>query len=302
VKSHNDIIFIFDPDMILLKPITHEFGNGESVIDGKPYAQKYGYGSGWLRNIQQDIPSLWNDNGKASAENHKDSILHKLSYSDAGHDYAVGPPYIGTINDIYSITKLWCKFVPNVYKLHPHLLAEMFAYSASAAHLKLPHMVKTNFMVSDVGMGNMEGWDDYFDNNKHIKDETLCEDVMKLNDEEDVPFVMHYCQRYMIGQHFFGKKRLPTPFFTCEMKYLLIPPAKVSLLYDYKIPPRPHRPPGEHKPMNQRETKRNAIAVCLMTKKVNEALHFFKMNHCDGSDSSFDVNAVDVDHSLDLWK
>ena len=54
--------------------------------------------------------------------------------------------------------------------------------------------------------------------------------------------------------------------------------------------------------MNQRETKRNAIAVCLMTKKVNEALHFFKMNHCDGSDSSFDVNAVDVDHSLDLWK
>lgn len=40
---------------------------------------------------------------------------------------------------------------------YPELLAEMYAYSIAAAHLKLPHTNLENYMTSDVGSW-AEGW------------------------------------------------------------------------------------------------------------------------------------------------
>ena len=44
-----------------------------------------------------------------------------------------------------------------VYEGHPHLLAEMYAYSVASAHLELPHLRLDNYMTSETEAYG-EGW------------------------------------------------------------------------------------------------------------------------------------------------
>ena len=44
-----------------------------------------------------------------------------------------------------------------VYEEYPELLAEMYAYSISAAHNKLPHLRLDHYMVSNIDASG-EGW------------------------------------------------------------------------------------------------------------------------------------------------
>ena len=89
----------------------------------------------------------------------------------------------------------------SIYLPQPYLLAEMFAYCLAAAHLKLAHQTANSFMVSDVGSGAGEGWE-YIDK---LPDDEVCHE----KSIEEVPNVIHFCQRYGLGQYFFGKRKLP---------------------------------------------------------------------------------------------
>ena len=151
-----------------------------------------------------------------------------------------------------------------------HLLAEMFAYCLAAAHLELHHQTAASFMVSSTGSGPGEGWS-YVDK---IPDEDTC----KPNSipPEDLPNVMHFCQRYGWGPYFFGKRKLPHSFLTCGSPMLEDPPA--TLLKDYNDA---KFPGGNTKAFGEQEAKRNVFVVCYMIDLLNEAAAYYKANHCN---------------------
>ena len=104
-------------------------------------------------------------------------------------NFAAGPPYMATGHDFYLIADKWAEFGVGTHKQYPNLLAEMFAYCLAAAHLKLPHQIAQSFMISDVGVGGMEGWNQYIDK---VNATNVC--IPGAVAQENMPFVLHYCK------------------------------------------------------------------------------------------------------------
>ena len=286
VLNEDAIVILLDPDHILLRPLTDDFSDpahlfradmgNRKVTHGRPFAQEYGYGADWKR--------------QAIEVSEEDSPARKLTQKEAADYYPAGPPYLATGRDFYTLVKKWTDYVPKVHKVYPHLLAEMYAYSMAAAHLELPHQMVRSLMMSDTG-NQREGWNLIDD----LSLEDACQfglDIRKT--DRSLPGVMHYCQRYMIGKHFFGKRRLPKDFLTCEKSLLYEPPPDVGTKYDYKIPPPPHKPVGEKKPLNQMQQRRESFAICLITRTLNDAATYWKKNACE-------EGKANLNKRLDLW-
>jgi peptidyl serine alpha-galactosyltransferase len=192
------IVILVDPDQLILRPFrNNDFTNTNwafipagttpynKVEHGRPMGQLYGFGLQWRDKV----------NMTAIVPN---SPVAKLSRKQAQAGYIVGPPYAATAQDMYQIVSTWCSFARPVYKQYPFLLAEMFAYCLGAAHEKLPHQTARSFMISDVFTGNMEGWS-FVDK---MPDKNVCGNFL----EDEVPNVLHFCQRYGLGRFFFGKR------------------------------------------------------------------------------------------------
>lgn len=286
ILNEDAICILIDPDQILLRPLTEDFSDPAHVFradmgkrtvqHGHPFSQEYGYGADWKKHA---VPI-----------SEKDSPARKLTNREAADYYPAGPPYMATGRDFYRIVKKWTEYVPLVHKIYPHLLAEMYAYSLAAAHVELPHQMVRTLMMSDTG-NQREGWSLIDD----LSTKEACEFGLNIrNADRALPGVMHYCQRYMIGKHFFGKRRLPKDFLTCEKSLLFEPPPDVGAHFNYKIPPPPHKPPGEKKPLNEMQQRREAFAVCLITRRLNDAATFWKQNACE--EGKGNLNKV-----LDLW-
>ena len=280
----DDIVVLLDPDQILTQPITGDFSSFSSVHNNKhhskkvqhgmPFGQLYALGDKWtnfhLANITKDEQS---------------PAIH-VSSKDAIRYYRVGPPYLATVQDMHRIAIKWAEFAPLVHEEYPHLLAEMYAYCIAAAHLNLKHQVMNTLMVSNTGMGREEGWD-LIDG---LQSDHTCWNASfqteNLNHMQDLlPTVIHYCQRYMIGKWFFGKRKMPKDIFSCTSPLLQMPSIEesktLSTIYNYAIPPPPHKPPGEHKHI--RHPKREAFMFCYLTNAVNEAAMFYQERHCHGT-------------------
>ena len=147
----------------------------------------------------------------------------------------------------------------------------MFAYCLAAAHLELPHQTAASFMVSSVSAPG-EGWK-YIDN---IPDESICQpDTIS---HEDLPNVLHFCQRYGWGPYFFGKRKLPHSFLSCDSPLLKVPPA--TLLKEYT---NASFPGGNSKAFDAKAAKRNVFTVCYMIKTLNDAATYYKEHHCDAT-------------------
>lgn len=122
---------------------------------------------------------------------------------------------------MYEIAKNWVKFVPMVHAEYPHLYAEMYAFCIAAAHLNLPHELVEHLVVSDSfiggdgwpsGVAGGEGWP-FIDNLlKNTGKENICGTMMNesidyLHSPSSVvplPTLIHFCQRYIVGEWFFG--------------------------------------------------------------------------------------------------
>jgi len=303
----NDIVILLDPDMVLLRPFTQDFTPSSTyqpkfarrktppytkVTHGQPFAQEYGFGSSWA-----DL-NLTRITGSSS------SPALKVSNEAARLDYPVGPPYVGTANDMFKIAQKWVEFVPRTHKEHPHLLAEMFAYCIAAAHLQLPHVSIASMMVSDQEVRE-EGWD-MLDN---VAKEDLCEfgasatslvgdtlskmNEMKTNKDQlktvaQIPNVLHLCQRYMVGEYFFGKRKLPYDYFSCESPILATPPANLGGMYDYRV--RPGESRDQHIPLDPSTLKRSVFMICSATKALQDAAVYFKTQHCTGDEEGSHTN------------
>uniref|UniRef100_A0A7S4ITR3 Uncharacterized protein n=1 Tax=Odontella aurita TaxID=265563 RepID=A0A7S4ITR3_9STRA len=293
MKNEDTIIVLLDPDHILLRPFSDDFSNDDEIIvtgthmenrrfkveHGSPFGQLYGLGAKW-KEFDLDVIA-----GKESPAN-------EVSTSEAIRDYPAGPPYLATARDMYQISMKWAETVPKVHAEYPFLLAEMYAYCIAAADKKLPHQIVDSLMVSNTGMSRGEGWK-FVDK---VPAEEVCEYASNLDHKKHaLPNVLHHCQRYMLGKHFFGKRRLPKDFFTCESPMLIEVPGDIALKYDYRIPPPPHKPPGEKKPVSKKIVKRETFMLCAVTTALNEASEFFKRHACEG------VKGTDYSKSMDLW-
>jgi peptidyl serine alpha-galactosyltransferase len=267
--NEDAIVILVDPDQLIMRPFTNnDFTNTEwkfltskpytNVVHGQPMGQLYGFGLQWKTQVNMTALGFPN------------SPVDQLSYKQAQAGYIVGPPYIATARDMYKIVTQWTIFAHGVHAQYPFLLAEMFAYCLGAAHQQLPHQTAQSFMISDIGAGKGEGWD-YIDK---IPDDEICDNF----NIDDVPNVLHYCQRYGMGNYFFGKRKLPKNFLSCESPLLMEPPKNVLQKYTFA-----NFPPNNRKEWTPINAKRNAFAVCYMIKVLNEAATHYKNHHCQGN-------------------
>jgi hypothetical protein len=277
-NNPDDVVMLIDPDMILLRPITGDFSNPRDVTvtkkhqrerkyfvkHGAPFAQKYGFGAQWRT---FDLAAI------AGA----DSPAKDVSQADGTAFYPVGPPYMGTVTDMYQIAKKWTEFVPGVHKQYPHLLAEMFAFCIAAAHLGLKHQIIDSLMISNVEMTDGEGWK-MIDNITSDKVSSMCDFASNPDhSQQSVPTLIHYCQRYAIGDWFFGKRKMVKDFFECDAPLMKFPPLDIVETTTYK-----HIFNGQRKELSERDARREGFVTCAVLGALNDASKFFKLNACGG--------------------
>jgi hypothetical protein len=126
------IILLLDPDMILLRPLLHDFTdqeiiyasadkNGSShpkgslsriVQHGNPIAQQDGYLSDAWMNF--NVSYITQGGSFPSFKKHDGSLY-----------WNSGPPYLSTVRDMWKMVSLWKDYVPRVYEEYPQLFAEM---------------------------------------------------------------------------------------------------------------------------------------------------------------------------------
>ena len=285
MEHDESIIILMDPDQILLRPFTNDFTNSSEkwrlkagrnkwkVEHGSPFSQQYGYGLQWLR--------------KPNPENvfrGENTPILNLTTKDA-YDYytGMGPPYIATAKDMYSIVSKWAEIVPRVHDEYPFLLAEMFGYNLASAHLGLKHTIAHSFMVSDVWAGG-EGW--------KLIHAVESKDVCHNFPQSELPHVIHYCQRYFVGKYFIGKYRLRKDFISCKAPLLNVPPADIAVRYKRAfMPPHPNGGPLEEKNLTRPNlAKSEAFMVCAMIRALNEAAVYYKDHHCDKATANYEYN------------
>jgi len=285
--NEHAIVILMDPDQLIMRPFTNnDFSNTEwkfipkdetpytRIEHGKPMGQYYGFALQWLDKV----------NITALAGN--DSPIAKLPRDQARRGYIVGPPYVATARDMYTIVQQWSDFAKPVYEMYPYLLAEMFAYCLAAAHTELPHQTASSFMISDVLTGNMEGWS-YIDK---MPDNEICGGW----GVEELPNVLHFCQRYGLGKYFFGKRKMPKDFLSCESALMAEPPHDLMDKYEYAV-----FPGGNKKEWKAELKKRNAFVICIMIPALNAAATYFKKQHCDAATANYEKSLIFFDH-LDM--
>jgi hypothetical protein len=142
----------------------------------------------------------------------------------------------------------------------------------AAAHLGLKHQMARGFMISNVGAGSGEGW--AFLNN-------VTDDACRISElSETVPHVIHFCQRYSIGEFFSNKYKVPPNIMSCDFPLLELPPLDIAATATYS-----HYGDGEIKVWSGtgkkiREKYRHTYMVCSIMSALNQAATFFKDHHC----------------------
>lgn len=202
----DSIIFLLDPDMILLRPLLHDFSKQQMIYasaapkgserppnrikqvqHGRPWAQQDGYlGNDW----QGFNMSYISQGGK----------FPTFEKTDGGMYWNSGPPYLSTARDMWNMVSLWKDYVPRVFEEYPNLFAEMFGLVIAAVHLNLPHTLVKSIVVSNTQTPLREGWAFVDD----LPDESVCH-VESWAQIPKMPIILHYCGRYMLGKFFFSK-------------------------------------------------------------------------------------------------
>jgi peptidyl serine alpha-galactosyltransferase len=275
--NEDDVVILIDPDMALLRPITSDFSSewdtvisekrrkhlvGTRVEHGKPFAQTYGLGTQWQK---FDLDKIAGEDSPAKQVNKDDGALY----------FPVGPPYLGTVRDMYQISLKWTEFVPKVHAQYPYLLAEMYAYCIAAAHLELRHQIVDSLMISNTNTGG-EGWPLV----DKIPPGEMCDFAAHPDQNKyALPSVVHLCQRYSVGNDwFFGKRKIPHDIYECDTPLFIEPPKDLATLYTFKRPPNAK----EQTDLSPKIINQESFMICFLTTLINEASMFYKANACPG--------------------
>ena len=275
----DDIIILVDPDMLMQRPFVNDFSSFPNhiwqpqfrdnpdeiyhkITHGHPMAQDYSFGAAWLRAGQANWTHVVGP----------DSPVHDVSNKEARVFYAAGPPYMLTARDMYRVVYHWAKFLPRLFDLFTGFMVEMYGYCTAAAHLGLKHQMANGFMVSNVEMTGGEGWaflDEVKGKACHLSELT-----------ETVPHVIHFCQRYAIGDYFLSKYKLPVDFLSCDFPLLELPPVDIAETATYS-----HYGNGDIKewdPDSKRikQKYRHSFMVCSIMNTLNKAATYYKDHNC----------------------
>jgi len=277
----DDVIILLDPDMILIKPITHDFSkSGVIWVDnpkvedmvvrhGNPISQEDAYLSNeWLHFNFTYIT------GDAK------SPAYNVRKGNANKHYNTGPPYLATVKDMWKIVTKWTEMAPLVFDIYPNLFAEMYGYCSATAHLKLPHTMIKSIVVSATKSEDREGWE--------LVDALPLNQICQPPATANLPFILHYCQRYRIDKWFWSKYRIRSNFLSCEVNLLTMPQSNItSIFYQFTPPVGPGKPIGPRKNITAEQAKRESFMLCQIIPKVNEAVEHYKQKHCDPTTANF---------------
>ena len=284
---------LMDPDMVLLRPLLHDF-SGQNMIytqrkprtkvvrHGYPMAQQDGYlNSEWLNFNRSYIT--------------QSAHLTRITRKDGDLYWNSGPPYLATVRDMYNIVRLWKDYVPRVYEEYPQLFAEMYGYIYASWKLDLPHSLVKSIVVSSTKANQREGWG-FVD---ALPDDQVCN---VPNWTTSLPIGLHYCQRYLLGKFFFSKYRLKKKFITCKAPLLTPPPKDIATRYDYWVRPPPDKGLSheiETQNITKNQAKREAFMLCGLISSMNDAARYFKLHNCDAGIANFSetYNFHDDPHS-----
>lgn len=285
--NHDDtILFLLDPDMIMMRPFVNDFSHTEKwlprksypqvdrIKHGYPMASVYLYGNQWY--YKTNITAIV---GKSPCTSYTKQQIDE--------NYHAGPPYVATAKDFYNIVTTWRMLAQPVHEQYPYLLSEMFAYSLAAAHLELPHQLAQSFMVSDWKEPGLE----LITKNPNVKPEQMCRNVPK----ETKPHVLHYCQRLALGKYIMSKHRLPDDFVgqdvSCAKPLLMEPPDDAAVRYDYFV----DIASGERHDIRtskngfkqQDKINEAAFMLCEELQHFNRGATYFKQHNCKADEANF---------------
>ncbi len=286
-NDQDGIVFLMDPDMILLRPIVHDYTHQKVLLvedhpssrivkHGFPMAQQDGY----LTNQWMELNASYITNG---------GTIDHIKSDDGPKHYNTGPPYLATVKDMHAIAALWTDYAPRVYEIHPKLFAEMYGYIYATVQLNLPHTLVKSLVVSTTETPRREGWE-YVDS---LNDNRVCSALNRgrFSATEDItssvplPIALHYCKRYLLHTWFFSKYRLKKHYVSCETPLLQMPPTDlVRQNYTYSLQPPPNRHKGPWDPplsnITSHQAKREAFMICQLIRAVNDAASHFKNTSC----------------------
>jgi hypothetical protein len=324
--NSDDIIAVIDPDMVFLRPLTHDFtpstsfqpvyapGNDPSISTdhnvttvqhGHPFAPLYAVGDAWRYfNLKYITKS---DTSPALNFTQEEALSH----------FAVGSPYIGTVRDMYALTPLWLDSVATVREEFPEHISEMYSYIIGAADANLPHHILQNFMISGPG-GSLEddppneGWSflphipadkicPFAAKAYKLDAATVCSDTQSstTNDNynsnwkclalQKLPNFLHFCQTYHVGDWFWNKWHVPKDYLTCESPIFATPPNNLgsSVYANYQQELGNRR---KRNPINSYNQAQNAFMICAMSSVLQEAALYFKNHSCNATNANLDLS------------
>ena len=211
-----------DPDMILLRPIGHDFSDdfelwvdGErptitKVTHGHPIAQQDGYlNNEWMKLDYSYIT--------------QDDKVQQPDWKSGPKHWNTGPPYLATVADMFRIVCLWTETAPRTLDIYPKLFAEMYGFIWATVMLKLPFALTKSIVVSTTESSDREGWAmvDALDDGEICQVPVTATSYNLANDSAaeipklpTLPVGLHYCKRYTIGKvrwYIFSKESVGLP-------------------------------------------------------------------------------------------
>jgi hypothetical protein len=308
--EHDDTIFIIlDPDQLVIRPFVQDYADEAefwhpannnkpishaAVTRGHPMGQLYGFGAGWMPDVNMSaiFPNNNNNNETTSVNYNDDNNYNNKDWNPTKvrQSYAAGPPYMAVGRDMYNIVNTWATIAVPVYQQTKDHLSEMFAYVVAAVHLGLAHQLATSFMVSAASMSSSkEGWNWIDDDQAHSSNSN--NDSIGRVDQvppQPLPHVIHYCQRYFLGPWFFSKYQLPKNFFSCDHALLAEPDFYgTEQLYNSSV-----TLDGTFHKIPVIERPRMAFMLRELSVRLNDASVYYKQHHCDLTTANFSRSFV----------
>jgi hypothetical protein len=202
---------------------------------------------------------------------------------------------MATVGDMWKLAHLWCIYAPRIVQQRPELFAEMHGLIVAAVQLKMPFTLTKSFTVSTTTAHDREGWVlvDQLEAT-HVCTNSALEQAQIA---PQLPVALHYCQRYIVGRHFFSKYRIRKNILQCNKPLMHLPPTDMSwqnVSYGI-IPPtadsQPITLPIDAPPLSNEnvleyspsQLKRETFMACRLIHALNEAMTFFRKHACDGS-------------------
>jgi len=276
------VVAILDPDFLFLKPFTqvgearedlifsrgveNDPGNSpipDVAVKGRPVAQRYGLEGGWVDPKKYPLEEMLDEPNTPAL---------KWTYSQAAKWTSVGPPLILHVDDLTPLSVLWERSMRPVLKASKNdILADMWAYSMSSAHLGLKHTTLDHWMISTwsnrkSGGGEAFEW-------VNAWDQMSCRNPPPSVPGKKKPTFIHMASNFAsLDLWMFHKGHVPAGILSCGEPLIAEPPDD---LFDRVVDERATSGGKSHL-----ETLQSTWVLCHIISTLNRVLMEYKTKFC----------------------